>query len=276
MRAPLFSAGLATGAPPEPLRQPHGEEKPRPLADFSTGKPDLYHFPRAQWAKSLSAAALLLPPAQFGYTGPRGYLPLCEEIAGWLSRSRGLAVCADDIFITAGATHALRILTDLLCQNGGRVMLERSVPQRLVSRAALLRMRSRSSRRWTATGFRTELLTGDERVKMIYVTPSHQFPLGGILPAPRRAALIRYARENNAYIVEDDYDSEFRYSGSPVAPLYSLDPQCVIYVGTFSKTAFPALRVGFVILPHELQRRWCELRTHHDVQNPPFEQAALR
>jgi len=110
---------------------------------------------------------------------------------------------------------------------------------------------------------------------MLYVTPSHQFPLGGILPAPRRAALIRYARENNAYIAEDDYDSEFRFSGSPLAPLYSMDTQRVVYVGTFSKTAFPALRIGFVILPGVLQRRWRELRMHHDVQNPPFEQAAL-
>jgi GntR family transcriptional regulator/MocR family aminotransferase len=109
----------------------------------------------------------------------------------------------------------------------------------------------------------------------VYVTPSHQFPLGGILPAARRAALIRYAREKEVYIIEDDYDSEFRYCGEPVAPLYALDPQRVIYVGTFSKTLFPALRIGFVLLPRILQKRWRTLRTHADVQNPVFEQAAL-
>jgi GntR family transcriptional regulator / MocR family aminotransferase len=124
-------------------------------------------------------------------------------------------------------------------------------------------------------GIITDQLTGKEHANIVYVTPSHQFPLGGILPASRRSALIRYARENDVYVVEDDYDSEFRYNGAPVAPLYSLDPQRVVYVGTFSKTAFPAMRLGFVILPKTLQSSWREIRTHHDVQNPPFEQAAL-
>ena len=109
----------------------------------------------------------------------------------------------------------------------------------------------------------------------VYVTPSHQFPLGGILPAMRRAALIRFARDNDLYIIEDDYDSEFRYCGEPVAPLYTMDPRRVIYVGTFSKSLFPALRVGYVILPEQLHRQWKDLRTHTDVQNPLFEQAAL-
>jgi GntR family transcriptional regulator/MocR family aminotransferase len=115
----------------------------------------------------------------------------------------------------------------------------------------------------------------EKNVAAIYITPSHQFPLGGILPAGRRAALIRFARENGTYIVEDDYDSEFRYFGEPVAPLRSMDSQCVIYVGTFSKSLFPALRIGFAVLPPVLHARWKYLRTHSDVQNPPFEQAAL-
>ena len=121
----------------------------------------------------------------------------------------------------------------------------------------------------------TDCLTGSEHAQMIYVTPSHQFPLGGILPAARRAALIRFAREQQIYIVEDDYDSEFRFTGSPISPLYALDSQRVIYVGTFSKTMFPALRIGFALLPKELQSRWRYLRTHNDVQNPVLEQAAL-
>lgn len=83
------------------------------------------------------------------------------------------------------------------------------------------------------------------------------------------------ARVKGIYIIEDDYDSEFRYVGEPVAPLYAMDPQHVIYVGTFSKVLFPAIRIGYVILPRKLQRDWCELRTHTDVQNSPFEQAAL-
>ncbi len=124
-------------------------------------------------------------------------------------------------------------------------------------------------------GMQTDYLPKCKSISVIYVTPSHQYPLGGILPASRRAALIRFARENDLYIIEDDYDSEFRYEGEPIAPLYSLDPQRVIYVGTFSKSVFPALRIGYVILPFQLHKHWRDLRTHTDVQNPPFEQAAL-
>jgi GntR family transcriptional regulator/MocR family aminotransferase len=115
----------------------------------------------------------------------------------------------------------------------------------------------------------------DKNAGAIYVTPSHQFPLGGILPAVRRSALIRYARETGIYIIEDDYDSEFRYSGAPISPLYSMDPEKVIYVGTFSKSVFPALRIGFILLPEALHTDFGRLRIYHDVQNPIFEQAAL-
>lgn len=100
-------------------------------------------------------------------------------------------------------------------------------------------------------------------------------PLGGILPAGRRTALVRYAKQHKQYIIEDDYDSEFRYNGAPIAPLYTLDPQRVIYVGTFSKILFPSLRIGYVILPGHLHGKWRKMRIHSDVQSPPFQQAAL-
>jgi GntR family transcriptional regulator/MocR family aminotransferase len=124
-------------------------------------------------------------------------------------------------------------------------------------------------------GIQTALLDHAPRAQAVYVTPSHQFPLGGILTASRRASLIRYARGSDSYIIEDDYDSEFRYCGEPVVPLYSMDPWQVIYVGTFSKSVYPALRVGYVILPQELQTQWLRLRTYTDVQNPILGQAAL-
>ena len=124
-------------------------------------------------------------------------------------------------------------------------------------------------------GLQTQYLPDGKDACAVYVTPSHQFPMGGILPASRRAALVRYARANDLYIIEDDYDSEFRYCGEPIAPLYTMDPRRVVYIGTFSKVLFPALRIGFAILPTQLQERWGQLRTHTDVQSPLFEQAAL-
>ena len=252
------------------------EKKPRRQinADFTTGRPDLKQFPHAQWIRLLHQAAQNLQPGDYGYTGPKGYMPLRTEIAAWLSRGRGIAVDAEDVFITAGATHALRILADLLCANHGRVIMEDPCHKGLYDTLTACNCEIVPIPA-DDHGIRADLMTGQERAQMVYITPSHQFPLGGILPASRRASLLRYAREQEIYLVEDDYDSEFRFSGSPISPLYALDPQRVIYIGTFSKTVFPALRIGFVLLPKELQKRWCYLRTHHDVQNPMFEQAAL-
>lgn len=253
----------------KPIRENHTI-----LADFTTGRPDINSFPRAQWIRLLAKAAQELPVSEFGYSGPQGYLPLREEIAAWLSRSRGITASAEDIFITAGATHALRITADLLCPGGGRVIMEDPCHKGLydtliASNCEIVPVPVDDH------GLRTDLLSGDAHAKIVYVTPSHQFPLGGILPAGRRAGLIRYAQEQNIYIIEDDYDSEFRFTGMPITPLYAMDAQRVIYVGTFSKTVFPALRIGFAILPKGLQARWKFLRMHHDVQNPPFEQAAM-
>ena len=249
-------------------------------ADFRTGRPDLREFPRYLWQQMLNRAAEEMTTEQYGYTGAQGIPELRSEIAGWLFRSRGLSVEASDIFITQGATHALHLIAELIGGEGREILVEdpchtgmlrafQNKGCRIVSVAA------------DGQGIRTELLdhscAGLDHtcVQSVYVTPSHQFPLGGILPASRRTSLIRFARACNGYIIEDDYDSEFRYCGESVAPLYSMDPRHVIYVGTFSKSVYPALRIGYVILPRELQKQWIRLRTYTDVQNPILEQAAL-
>lgn len=110
---------------------------------------------------------------------------------------------------------------------------------------------------------------------LIVVTPSHQYPLGGLLPIQRRIELIQYARSSNAYILEDDYDSEFRYEGPPVSSLQGLDPERVIYLGTFSKILFPALRFGYLILPPALYEHCQKLKLHDDNHSHTFEQLAL-
>jgi GntR family transcriptional regulator/MocR family aminotransferase len=242
-------------------------------ADFRTGQPDLRRFPQHLWLQLLHQSLAEIDLPQWGYSGPQGLLQLREEIAAWLLRSRGIKVHPQDIFITAGATQALNLLADLLSRDNQEILVEdpghtgmiRALQGKGISIRPVL---------VDKYGLQTEHLDS-HGAGAIYVTPSHQFPLGGILPAQRRAALVRQARKYEQYIIEDDYDSEFRYSGAPIAPLYSLDPERVIYVGTFSKTLFPALRIGYIILPHQLQAQWRYIRTHADVQNPLFEQAAL-
>lgn len=267
--------GLCVNADgPKPDRAVRKEQEPQDSADFQTGRPDLRRFPKYLWQQILRKTSAELSLSQFGYDGPRGMPELRSEISAWLFRSKGLSVEADSIFITAGATHALHIISKLLSKNGKRIAMEDPCNQGILQTfydagCGILPIPVDEK------GIQPDLLKDEADVSAVYVTPSHQFPLGGILPAGRRAELIRYARKNGIYLIEDDYDSEFRYAGEPVAPLYAMDSQRVIYVGTFSKVLFPAIRIGYVIMPEDLRRDWCEARTHTDVQNSPFEQAAL-
>ena len=265
--------GLSLAKKPETVSRLEISSDPCYPVDFRTGRPDLRLFPRFLWQQTINKALEEMTEVQYGYTGAQGSPELRTEISAWLFRSRGLSVEAGDIFITQGATHALHLVAELIAERGGDILIEdpchigmlhtlENKGCRLIPVAA------------DQSGIQTSKLSNC-KFGAVYVTPSHQFPLGGILPATRRADLIRYTRENDAYIIEDDYDSEFRFCGEPIAPLQTMDPQRVIYVGTFSKSVYPALRIGYVILPAVLQKQWLRLRTYHDVQNPMLEQAAL-
>ena len=243
-------------------------------ADFRTGRPDLRLFPRYLWQQLLNKAAGTMPLERLGYTGPQGDPALLREISAWLYRSRGINVDPDDIFITSGATHALHMIAELLSVRGQQIIMEdpchMGMHQTFIQKGISVIPVPVDQQ-----GLQVEYLSNNTDACAIYVTPSHQFPLGGILPAGRRTKLMKFAWEKDMYIIEDDYDSEFRYGGEPVSPLFSMDPQRVIYVGTFSKTLFPSLRIGYVILPRKFHSQWRKIRTHTDVQNPSLEQAAL-
>ena len=251
----------------------HKPEPPPILWDFKTGQPDLSQFPLKLWGQLMHKSASTMKTSLLEYSGPKGYEPLCEEIANWLLRSRSMEVNPEDVFITSGATEALHLLVEILHKDGHKFVLENPSHQGI--RTVIC-----------DKGYDVEWLLVDKQgadlssfkgknISAVYVTPSHQFPLGGILPACRRAELIRLANASNFYIIEDDYDSEFRYSGFPISPIYSMDTSHTIYVGTFSKTLFPALRIGFVVLPKQLQRKWRHHRNYMDVQNPILEQITL-
>nr|WP_314464139.1 PLP-dependent aminotransferase family protein [uncultured Clostridium sp.] len=253
--------------------QDTGKEQPEIHWNFKTGQPDLSLFPWSSWSRMVYRALNTLPVHQLEYSGPKGYEPLCREISRWLMRSRSMEVNPEDIFITSGATQAFYLLVDILYKKDRPFALEN--PSHPGIRTVI------NDRNYPLCFMPADRQGADVSwikkmdLSAVYVTPSHQFPLGGILPAVRRASLIRLAAEKDYFIIEDDYDSEYRYSGSPVTPLYSMDPSRVIYVGTFSKTLFPALRIGFAVLPKELQKEWMHFRNYLDVQNPVLEQIAL-
>ncbi|UQZ90276.1 PLP-dependent aminotransferase family protein [Deltaproteobacteria bacterium Smac51] len=285
----LQAEGFIESRPGAPTRvvpgldigRPLNEEKPEPKekrtgvstrVNFKTGQPDLRLFPKYLWNKLTSRVLTDLPPEEFGYRRVEGHPRLRAEIADWLRRSRGLTADAEDIFISSGATQALFILADLLNRPGRAFAIES--PSHPGFRSILnFRQYPVKPVPVDENGLRVKSLPN--LLSAVYVTPSHQFPLGGIMEAARRTELIRLARANDFFIIEDDYDSEFRYHGPPVSPIHSLDNSRVIYVGTFSKSVFPALRVGFVILPRQFQAGWIERRRYLDVHNPVLEQLTL-
>ncbi|MCC8108645.1 MAG: PLP-dependent aminotransferase family protein [Planctomycetes bacterium] len=241
--------------------------------DFRTGVPDLDRFPFRAWARYQRRVLESVRPRDMHYGDCGGYPPLRTAVADWLLRSRGLAVDPEAVHITAGATHALSLAVDVTGRGGGHFIVENPCHIGIVT---MLRLK-RVSFSWLPVdelGLRIGP-PGRRSPIGVYVTPSHQFPLGHVLSAGRRTRLIALARKRNFYVIEDDYDSEFRYDGPALTPLHSLDPDRVIYVGTFSKTLFPALRIGFAVVPPALRQTWNEFRRYSDVQNAIGDQAVL-
>jgi GntR family transcriptional regulator/MocR family aminotransferase len=214
--------------------------------------------------------------AQLDYGEAAGLRALREAIADHLSRARGTSCTADQIVIVAGAQQGLDVIARLLLDPGDVVWMEE--PGYPGARGALVAAGARVRPiPVDANGLNVDL--GARRAseaRLVYVTPSHQFPLGVPMSLPRRLALLAWARSARAWVIEDDYDSEFRYGTRPMPCLHGLDPDGrVIYVGTFSKTLFPALRLGFLVIPLDLRDLVLAARRASDIHPPVPQQAIL-
>jgi GntR family transcriptional regulator/MocR family aminotransferase len=236
------------------------------------GVPDVDLFPVRTWRRLVSRAAGTASIDAFVYAPPEGLAPLRQAIARWMGRARGVACDPERIVITAGFQQAAQLAVRLLAGPGGAVLVED--PQYLGTRAAVLGEGARAVPVPVDPGGidPARIEAGDARLAIL--TPAHQFPTGAVLSDPRRRELVAWARDTGSWILEDDYDGVFRWAGPPVPPLFALAPDRVLYAGTFSKTMFPSLRLGWVALPEALVAPFRAARWLGDLGAPVLVQQA--
>lgn len=252
--APVAAVAPAAASPAMQLLHNHHLATPAKGAPraFRIGVPAFDLFPFETWARLQARFWRKPSPARLGYGDPAGDLQLRELIAAYLRNSRGLTCEAQQVLITCGSQQAISLCAQLLVQPGARVALE-NPGYRAAGHAFAVAGAQLCGIAVDGEGMDIDALQRLNDCQLAYVTPAHQYPTGVTLSLPRRLALLEWAKRVNGWIIEDDYDGEYRYSGTPLAPLAALDEQQrVIYIGTFGKLAFPALRLGYLVLPPAL------------------------
>jgi GntR family transcriptional regulator / MocR family aminotransferase len=241
--------------------------------DFAYGRSDVDLFPFEAWRRILLRCAREAPIRELDYAPAAGSDSLRESICTHLRRSRAVSCDPSQVMIVNGSQQALDLIVRVLIERGDRVAIEDPSYQgtREILRAAGARLQPVAVDR---DGLEVASLPDNARIA--FVTPSHQFPTGAVLSLARRQALLEWARRRNAVIVEDDYDGEFRYEGQRLESLQGMDSEGrVIYLGTFSRTIFSALRIGYVIVPKSLQRAFNAAKWLCDRHTATLEQEAL-
>lgn len=251
----------------------HGEAR---IVPFQHGIPAFEEFPSAVWAKLAQKWQKRPPSSMLSYGSPMGFQPLREAVAVHLASARGVRCTPEQIIITGGTQQGLNLISRIFLSEADDVYLED--PGYLGARNI-----------FAATGARLIPVPVDDegfalpqarklsrQARLAYVTPSHQYPLGITMSLARRLSLLEWARAHDAFIIEDDYNSEYRYRGRPLASLQGLDHASrIIYLGTFSKTIFPALRLGYLVVPSDLIEIFAAARALDDLHSPVIEQAVL-
>ena len=240
-----------------------------PLFDLRPGSPDVGSFPAAAWLRALKRAVAVAPAAAYDYGDPLGRIELRTALSEYLGRARGVVAPPERIVVTSGYVQGLALLTRVL--EGATVAMEdpglpfhREVVRHGGGRVVPVRVDER--------GVDVDDLRDPAAV---VVTPAHQYPTGVTLHPSRRRALTDWARARGAWVVEDDYDGEFRYDRQPVGALQGMAPGQVVYLGTASKTLGPALRLGWMVLPPQLVGPVADAKLHSDHSTETIGQLAL-
>ena len=246
---------------------------PRP---FRLGIPALDLFPVRIWSQLAGRRLGAVSPSQLDYGEPAGLAALREAIADHVRAARGTRCTADQVLVMAGAQRGMHLVCQALLDPGDEAWMEEpgytGAHNALVAAGARIRPVPVD-----ADGLDIEAARRRRsKPRLVYVTPSHQFPLGVLMSLPRRLALLRWAGSCGVWVIEDDYDSEFRHGARPIPCLHGLDVDGrVIYLGSFAKTLFPALRLGFVIVPDDLREPLVAARRAAEMHPARLEQAVL-
>lgn len=260
-----------TDSPEIKKREDHKKQIPN-MISFRTGIPDLNSIPIKKWAQAYREIISTVKPTQLDYQKPFGGYELRYQLSLYLNRVRGVCTTPENILITNGAAQSFSLLCRLVSDD------EYALVENPLSYGILHTLESNKVKIRPIGIDEYGMLTSKLPTvppRLIFTTPSHQFPSGVTLPARRRIELVQYARKYHIYIVEDDYDSEFRFDGSPIQSMQQLDPRWVIYVGTFSKTFMPALRMGYMILPDSLCMNMEEAKFVADLHSPILNQLTM-
>jgi GntR family transcriptional regulator / MocR family aminotransferase len=262
-------------SPPTPSADaPMTEHVDRFRWDFRPGLPSLHAFPRQAWAKAHQAVLAGAPAESFGYASALGSAGLRQALAGYLSRARGVDTDPGRLLICGGFTQALLLICGALRAEGATTLAveDPSAPRyRQLAQSLGLAVISVPC---DEGGVSVDHLARS-RFDAVLVTPAHQYPLGTTMSAARRTALVQLARQRHAFIIEDDYDGEFRYDRQPVGALQQLDPEQVIYTGSASKTLVPGLRLGWLSAPRSLIGPLVAARQHLDRGTGILDQLTL-
>lgn len=243
---------------------------------FQPGLPDLEQFPFSQWRQCLNRIQQSREPELLKYSDQGGYYPLKQALQQYLQQARGVNCAAEQIIIVNGSQAGLDLVSRLLLDTNDTVAMED--PGYLGARDAFLAASAKLIPiPVDGEGLNTDILERKRRaIKLVYTTPSYQFPMGTTLSLTRRLHLLQWANKNDAFILEDDYDSEFRYRERPLSSLQGLDESGrVIYMGTLSKVLFPALRLGYLVVPPNMAEGFAKALRKTGQDAPLQLQAAL-
>jgi GntR family transcriptional regulator / MocR family aminotransferase len=272
---PTPTAPIPPPTPPPPAPNMSGapwSRSSRPAVDFGYGRGNLAAFPRAAWLRSVRRVLTEAPDERLGYLDGRGAIELRTALAAYLNRVRGTHADPETIVITNGYAQAVSLLMGVLAARGARVLAvedpSASDDARPIAQALGMQI--------------VGVPVGDDGVSVeavaqlhadaLVLTPSHQWPTGGVLSPEARAAVLEWAQRTGAVVIEDDYDAEYRYDRAPVGAMQGLDPERVVYAGSASKTLAPGFRIGWAVLPGDLIEAFAESKLIHDRGSPILDQ----